>query len=222
MLFTEWGGISGQKSPLPLLLAPRVLILLHPRRTSRRLTFLASKRKLIYAQLFLIHPSRIHLPIHPFDSLHLSFPRLAVQLDVGSLFLISLNPFFFSRTDNNVEPKSLLLTPSTYDRLVLAAPKGQFSVLLCTDASPLGQRLADQFYNICRSCGCVLHSPFVTFLITVDNVLSFSAPAQMYVSFQPVCFWIATPTGWDGHWKRLLGSLFVRPLPLQTHPIMWL
>ncbi|KAM7543257.1 hypothetical protein Aperf_G00000005204 [Anoplocephala perfoliata] len=51
--------------------------------------------------------------------------------------------------DDDSEPRSLVLTPSTYDRLILTSPKGHFTILLCTDASPLGQRLATQFYRIC-------------------------------------------------------------------------
>ena len=63
------------------------------------------------------------------------------------------------RIDGNVEMHPVLLTPSTYDRLIPDAPKGQFSILLCTTASPLGQRLTDQFYHICRRFRCV-YQPF--------------------------------------------------------------
>ncbi|KAL5964668.1 hypothetical protein TSMEX_007595 [Taenia solium] len=92
------------------------------------------------------------------------------------------------KIDSNVEPKNLLLTPSTYDRLVLAAPKGQFSILLCTDASPLGQRLAVQFYNICRSCGTstnVCLVPACLFLDRYADWLGWALEAATRIPFRP-------------------------------------
>ncbi|EUB59949.1 DnaJ subfamily C member protein [Echinococcus granulosus] len=74
-----------------------------------------------------------------------------------------------NRVDNDMEPKNLLLTPSTYGRLVLAAPKNQFSILLCTDASPLGQRLTDQFYHICRSRGANTNVRLVPACLFLDR-----------------------------------------------------
>ncbi|VDM18910.1 unnamed protein product [Hydatigera taeniaeformis] len=89
---------------------------------------------------------------------------------------------------NDMEPKNLLLTPSTYDRLVLAAPKGQFSILLCTDASPLGQRLADQFYNICHSCGAGTNVPLVPACLFLDRYaswLGWALEAATRIPFRP-------------------------------------
>ncbi|KAL5105411.1 hypothetical protein TcWFU_003321 [Taenia crassiceps] len=94
------------------------------------------------------------------------------------------------KLDSNAEPKNLLLTPSTYDRLVLAAPKGQFTILLCTDASPLGQRLADQFYNICRTCGSstgVRLVPACLFLDRYSNWLGWALEAATRIPF-PMTF----------------------------------
>uniref|UniRef100_A0A5K3EIF9 J domain-containing protein n=3 Tax=Mesocestoides corti TaxID=53468 RepID=A0A5K3EIF9_MESCO len=83
---------------------------------------------------------------------------------------------------------SVLLTPSTYERLVPGAPPGQVSVILCTDASPLGQRLANQFFQISRRMGSGANVRIVPASLFVDHYpewLGWALEAATRIPFTP-------------------------------------
>ncbi|VDK69861.1 unnamed protein product [Dibothriocephalus latus] len=48
----------------------------------------------------------------------------------------------------NSQRQLVSLTPSTYDGLVRHAPSGKMTLILCTDSSPMGNRLANHFSEI--------------------------------------------------------------------------
>ncbi|VDD79681.1 unnamed protein product [Mesocestoides corti] len=133
------------------------------------------------------------------------FSRPFVFLPLGTPYprfvLISLKrkPFIWSlkrpilrlfsfRLTSGADCGSVLLTPSTYERLVPGAPPGQVSVILCTDASPLGQRLANQFFQISRRMGSGANVRIVPASLFVDHYpewLGWALEAATRIPFTP-------------------------------------
>nr|CUU99033.1 unnamed protein product [Hymenolepis microstoma]CUU99034.1 unnamed protein product [Hymenolepis microstoma] len=117
----------------------------------------------------------------------------SVMSDLRTNCPINLHSSSLNRLNGDSEPKSLVLTPSTYDRLISSSPKGQLTILLCTDTSPLGQRLADQFYQICyqyRGNASIELVPACLFLDRYADWFGWALEAATRIPFRP-----ANPSG---------------------------